>query len=567
MSELVNRGIDRHWRGEYRRKGSPDISLSPTSPPLGSPKWNQAKSPTKCQDYAYLARELYDTKPGSKRNFSSRPSFRRLQSGEDSGVLDSDIAKPVYDQELKILHKLKSGEFDIPTVEQYRQSLVKKKEFFPITKKQGNMAKLKSAARVAGMLIKNTPNLDILMAEVAHSPLNPNRPRNHIEMMERLRRLRYEGVSMEESDINCRSDDEESGAVAEVPESPDVDRKTSKIEKGKKYVVASNTPSPFLNDEGKPLPVVNSSNKKKSKSSEIKSSSGMQSLQARARLKASIEERKRRKARSSSDPQQPEVTTSDNKNSAKLPRRLRKKCAKEFRDIYYSTPERASDRSWEKIKRQDSRRVTLKDTMVGLSPKQEEETQLKSPNLNTAPSTESLAIGFPDSSIVEPSDEEGYLLGINTDGLLTVDELDELSVASGNSGDYVKSGNDAGLFSFDELMNLHIDENDPIATENRNSPENVLAGCFGRLLFAEQGSPVKVRPASAGIGGISKARILTADPHPSSFSREQVRPKSAFSCSEKKSFKVSQIDERPHPHITRKRNVVNRNMPTERWIS
>lgn len=312
-----------HDRGSFRKNSA---LLSPTSPgsvplystpsgaiPSDQRTWNQSQTTNKALDYLCLLQNLSETVPGSHRKLTKKPSFVAFHSGdyEHNSVLSSDAAKPRADHDLKVLQRLKSGELEnVKSVEQYRKSLViEKKKKNSILQSAIDFTRPKSLQHQNSMGSGQqlmTKSEYIKAGEVLNSPLNPDRPGNHIAMMEKLRKLKYHESfeSIQDDDWNGEGNEEDrreeeqdqtavlptfhngpnwedsledgqqfehhheeknlenNGSTDQAAESsteqfePDLLKlKISKKSKShRKYLVDSTTPSPFLNENGTPLP-------------------------------------------------------------------------------------------------------------------------------------------------------------------------------------------------------------------------------------------------------------------------------------------------------------------------
>lgn len=162
-----------------------------------------------------------------------------------------------------------------------------------------------------------------------------------------------------------------------------------------------------------------------------------------------------------------------------------------------------------------------------------------------------------------PPDQPGALR-IDRDGLMTVQELEELSV-----GDHIDCrGSESGLISTDGLLEMHISPDDPIVLSSNSNPNDVLARCIGRMLFSDHVRSIAVRPSSAGIGGIYRHTIISPvlQSRPVSAKTLTSAPGGLLSQKAKDKNKIGNIDDELRPYETKRRNVVHRRMPTDRWI-
>jgi hypothetical protein len=313
---FVRNGMATQERGSSRKP-----SLLPSER-----TWNQSSQPqVKSLDYTTLLNDLSETVPGSQRKLTKKPSFLAFHSepatptgtlseargvsgttgitatssAPDSGnrsVLHSEAAKPRADHDLRVLQRLKSGELEPESYDQYRKSLVReKKKKNSLLQSAVDFTKPRTQTRIG--MIRN--------GEMMNSPLNPERPGNHIAMMEKLRKLKYEvdgdragGVedgggdrrmesfeSFQDDEWSEKSNDDnlpqftdggenipvnleesiETTPLAPPPRPPHQQHQPESPSElplliintnssSKSYLLDPQTPSPFLDSDGQPLP-------------------------------------------------------------------------------------------------------------------------------------------------------------------------------------------------------------------------------------------------------------------------------------------------------------------------
>lgn len=461
----------------------------------------------------------------------------KLLKGGDS-VLKSRMVEAPHDTQLRMLSKLKSGEFDFEKMDEFRKDLVVKtsEDTYAIQKRKQqeekkSTMKTKTGTNVVkiGGKYHQHSQLDLVMAELAHSPLNgdENLPADHVKTTESLRQIRFDPSASPIVEISPEFD----------PQSGDRNKRRNK------YALSEGIPSPFFNKEtGEPVAVKKTAASKNGKKKPPAS---------RVIEKPKVVPATRRKVKNHPQAWAPRVPanwngeggeSSGSQEDKKLPTRLRKQCSQQFKDIIQFQRKNTSEKTWKAIKRKHER-----DRLKRLE--EDSKNRILWSSMSDCPD-----MGYPDNSLVHSSvdiaPEAQSMLGRDMEGLMTLDELEELSHGSDPSDEHhLQDGSAAGLFGAESLMNLHVSPRDHVLLEDFNSPEDVLAGCLGKLLFAEEGKAVKVRPASAGIGGVSKGVISSPVRSKSS------RPQTAQPIG---SYNVPK---------TQKRSVLCRAKPTQEWFS
>lgn len=537
--------------------------------------WMRPDSPVRSGDYQYLLDKLSDRSPGSKRNVRSKGGYLITRGESSDSVLNSGPVDP-HDQELKLLRKLNSGEYSMEQIDEYRKSLVQSKiEGYHRQSKKGKvLKKQKSSGGVKiGGKYRQHSQLDLVMAELAHSPLNgaENLPSDHIKMSESLRRLRFDpsapplditfqdehkdGDAPESKSPKAECEREKKGEepnkFVQFTDRTELDRSGS--DKKNKYSLQNKKSSPFFDPStGKPVPAKKVVPKEKD-------------FAARHLNQSKVPQATRRKVKSANAwmPRVPANWNSgdddikdseqslEHSASAKLPTRLRETCSKQFQTIVQFKQKNKSEMSWKNIKRKHARdrRLLLEED----AKHRQHDPLLESGDYVDTLDRDRITCS---QDSVEVSGGAGSMLGFDMAGLMTLDELEELSHDSGTDDHHLRDGSAAGLFGTESLEHLAIDSTDFMLISDLTTPEDVLAGCLGKLLFSDT-STVKVRPASAGIGGVSKGRI-------SSPSRGLGRPRTA-----NPDFAQSGIakEYKGDPTGTKKRPVICRARPPEDWFS
>jgi hypothetical protein len=535
----------------------------------------QADSPIKTGDYQYLIDHLSDRSPGSKRDARSKGGYLITRGESSDSVLNSSVIDP-YDQELKLLKKLNSGEYSMEQIDQYRKSLVQAKidSYNKHTQKRKTQQKKNKAASTKlvkiGGKYRQHSQLDLVMAELAHSPLNAEEdlPSDHIKMSESLRRLRYDpNAPPLQEDENYTGGDREGGGAPES-KSPVQERiekndheeeintdetngpSENKSHKTNKYSVENQKASPFFDPStGMPTPA----KKVVPKGKDF----------AARHLKPDMPKATRRKVKPGKDTwmarvppnwNSPEDTDSnfEHSASAKLPTRLRETCSKQFKTIVQFKQKSQSENSWKNIKKKHAR----DRRMLFIEDAKHRQSGIISPEASRQVGDlgESLQLS---EDTAEVHGGAGSMLAFDMVGLMTLDELEDLSHDSDDDEHHLRDGSAAGLFGTESLEGLDVNSTDLVLLSDFTTPEDVLAGCLGKLLFADDRA-VKVRPASAGIGGVSKGRI-------SSPTRPAIRPHTALPNFVRSSNPIS--DYKGNPAGTNKRPVITRARPTADWFS
>ena len=531
------------YRGKYKAKSA-------------STHAENVISPARPGDYQLLMHHLNEYSPGSKRNGRSRGSYQitRQESGHES-VLNSRVASvPPYDQDLKIFSKLKSGEFDLENVDAYRKDLVQQTTRLHDTKAAkrmryapGSRVKTVPPKIKIGNAYRQHSQLELVMAELAHSPLNGDGdlPRDHVKVVDALRDLRFNPSAPPLTDLPL-------SAQPPLPRQ-DIPIEPTEESAGKnKYSLSADMSNP----SGRPKPA----------------------RRGTARRPVSSRSTDRRHKKSTRPdgwvgrvPVQGVGGGENGDISGKLPTRLRERVAQKFEEIVEYQHHSDSEATWRAIKRKHDKER---------SDRRAEGDRQQEAALARYDCEELVEMGLGDGS-AERSLDEDVLVGVPSvamdnecvdmialdmmgleekgmEGLMSLEELEELSVCSGQSQDFVQDGSAAGLFGAESLAELQMDPGDTLLLEDPNSPEDVLAGCLGRLLFASDGMAVRVRPASAGMGGVSNGKIFSS-PKASPASRPQSA--NVTQSVQSKLFAPSSYK------AAVKRAVITRSRPASQWIS
>jgi hypothetical protein len=308
----------------------------------------------------------------------------------------------------------------------------------------------------------------------------------------------------------------------------------------------------------------------------------------------------------------------------KLPQKLRQACDKKYNLLMEPQHKRCSEVTWSRLKakemaQKEKESITIMGSLqpFSLSQSQSAPQMLSSSLLEQeggaesllaeeedhfhrqrgTPASASASASVPSSATARRRDTDtdtdnlitgdALLYSLEREGLFTVDDLDGLSETSGGGGEeeMLEDGSEAGLFNTLDLLQLDIDESDPVLAlvtheEAARSPDGVLAASMGALLFSPQlREGVATRPASAGLGGVTKScarRAATCSPQRQdlfsyhkkySLGVKTTRPKSANTSPHVRSSSDFENTSAIPNYVQKKRLVLNRHHAPEVWIS
>ena len=559
-----------------------------------------------------------------------------------TSVKNSDFARcTIGNHELKLLHTLESADSEdyATTYAEFRRKLLEKTDSLKtanLSRPKKNIAKLKMAVSLA----KGNKLALLSKAQLAFSPLNPDNKKDTTALMKKIRQMKLEaGLDADDSagQVQQGVDLEFSDPI---PHDETMDsQKEKEIEKVFKYVVGEHTSSPFTSD----IPVVGKSSSETTAKTKklhkkgaghqivgntgVKESASLKDLRNRGFVKNSQALRKKKlraqqKAAAAVDKNVPQTNNKSSKTKsktkaqthpyladkyseeqqkqAKLPEKLRQACDKKYDKLMEPFVERNSAVSWSRIKaREDSRKEKEAITITGTFG--QPFTASRSLQMNSSieqmmsrgpesPTTQDddldeVRARLANSAALRQNDDDlisgdAMLYAMEREGLFTVDDLEELSINSNHSEEMLSDGSEAGLFNTLDLLELDVDEQDPVLhhEDDIKTPDGALSASVGALLFSPKfQQEVSTRPASAGLGGVTRSFVRPAVKSPgkqdlfsyhNKYSIGDVkRPKSANTSPHvRSSSDYENIREIPN-HVQKKRLVVNRHRTPEVWIS
>ena len=591
---------------------NPGPTLDSAKSPVSPIKLWRSKLPNKLK-----SREKRSSSPKKKKPSAANPPRQTTMAGptlrhtliKSKSVKDSDFARStIGDHELKLLRALEStdGADYVTTYKEFRKKLLSKNEpmkIVKISRPKKNLARFKMVAN----LIKGKELTFLSKAQLAFSPLNPHNDKNRTALMMKIRQMKLE-TGLEDPEQVDAVELEDSG---HIPYDDTLDStKEKEVEKKFKYIVGEYANSPFKSQLNEGFSPEHKKQGKLSKSESlqelvknghIQNSRALRMNKSESEGKISGPERnilsnktrKNKKKKCRSHPYQANEYSKHLKEKemqAKLPEKLRQTVEKSYDQLMKPfVVKKASEMTWVKLKakkadQKEKESLTIMGSLTqSFSPPQSlmelcsSEDRLESPTEGFT-----LSKSHREHSHDNIISGDAMLYSLERDGLFTVDDLENLSVDSGKSQDLVEDGSEAGLFRTLDLMDLDIDDDDPLLTldEDLKSPEAVLATSMGTLLFSPQvQEEVSLRPPSAGIGGVSNSKVSPSNvkspkkqdayAYHKKYSSSVIsrRPKSANTSPHVRGCGDFEIVSEIPNHVHKKRLVINRHQSTNGWVS
>ena len=516
------------FRGRYKTKAASNNPENIISPKTG--------------DYYFLIDHLNDYTTGSNRNGRSRGVYQitRQESGHES-VLNSKVASvPPHDQELKIYSKLKSGEFNLEGVDAYRKDLVQQTI--------SHLHDSQAAKQIRRAAAKKQQRMQVKAKSKTPPCLRPKL--DEVEAGSAQTLSSSVGATFTTRDppsappLPCTADE------AEPPESPlsleeAITEPAGGASRGKnKYSLSADMSSPFVLPSGRPRPA-----------RKVTTRRPVSSRSADTGHKPAV-----RKKVTRPDGWVGRVPADWNCEGggsgdlpAKHPSRLRHEVAHHAQASVEYQHRSDSEATWRAIKRKHDKERS--DRRAEIS-RQRGAALARYDSC----SQELLQMGFADESM-EKSFDQDVLVGVPSamglegggmEGLMSLEELEELSVGS--------SPHEEGEGGGEREVSVK-----QLELEDPNCPEEVLAGCLGKLLFAGNGEGARVRPVSAGLGGVCPGAVYAC-----ASTSPPTRPHSAHPANSVEDVHARLFDSMPvsHPYkVTAKRAVITRSRRPSQWIS